>query len=604
MKIRYLDGRRLRRSLVAGCDFVQQRRSELNRINVFPVPDGDTGTNLALTASAISDALRRSRETRVSVVAEQAADAAILGARGNCGMILSHFLLGFSQNMRTKSAVCTREFTAALGSAVDHVYRSLERPVEGTILTVMRATAEEAHTSQITDFAELLERLLNRAKDALAHTPDLLPVLRQAGVVDAGAKGFVHMLEGIVSYMHGDPFTALKSTPVFDAVEAAASRVEYPQESERYRFCTEALVRGAQLPEWATVQAVLRERGDSLIVIRGSDVLKVHIHTDVPDEVFDYLRTFGTLVTHKAEDMAAQHRAVERAAAAHVQLARRPISIVTDSACDLPDEITRAHGIHVVPLTLVFGDQALRDRIDIDAETFVKRLRAGEQSTTSQPPPGAFLEYYARAAQDGESVLGVMLGSSLSGTFASAEAAAKRFEDAPITLFDTLGASLLQGLLVLRAAELAELGKSVADIEQELRRIRRQSGIFFTVDVFDNLLRSGRVGRGRALVAGWLDIKPILELNDEGFVQPVTRVRGMPAVLPKMLDIIEQRVPRNARFLRFGLVHVGCEEIMEEARAAVIARFGDREIITAPATPVIATHLGPGAWGLGWQLED
>ncbi len=604
MKIRYLDGRRLRRSLVAGCDFVQHRRSELNRINVFPVPDGDTGTNLALTASAISDRLRSSRETRIGVVATQAADAAILGARGNCGMILSHFLLGFAERIKSQAQLSAPEFGYALEGAVDHVYRSLERPVEGTIVTVMRATADEALRARVTDFSELLERLLNRAKDALAHTPDLLPVLRKAGVVDAGAKGFVHMLEGIVSYMHGDPFVALKSTPTFDAVEAAAGRVEYPTESERYRFCTEALVRGAELPQSAAVQTFLREHGDSLIVIRGTDVLKVHIHTDMPDRVFGYLRTLGNLVTHKAEDMAAQHSAVERAAAAHVQLARRPLSIVTDSACDLPDEVTRAHGIHVIPLTLVFRDQALRDRVDIDANTFVARLRAGEQPTTSQPPPAAFLEYYKRAAQDGEAVLAVILGSSLSGTFASAEVAAKRFEDAPVELVDTLAVSLLQGMLVLRAAELAELGQTPSQIARGLQRIRQQSGIFFTVDVFDNLLRSGRVGKGRALLAGWLDVKPILELNKEGFIQPLARVRGMPNVLPKMLELLDQRIPRNARQLRFGIVHVGCAEIMDEVRAALIARYGEREIICGPATSVIATHIGPGAWGCCWLLED
>ena len=605
MKIRYLDGGRLRRSLVAGCDFVQQRRAELNRINVFPVPDGDTGTNLALTASAISERLRTSRETSVNKVAAEAADAAILGARGNCGMILSHFLLGFSENVRAHKKLGTEEFTSALTGAVDHVYHSLERPVEGTILTVMRATAEEARSSKIGDFQELLDRLLTRARDALAHTPDFLPVLRKAGVVDAGAKGFVHLLEGIVSYMHGDPFVALKSAPTFEAVDAPAGRIDYPTESERYRFCTEALVRGDTLPQSNVVQAALRERGDSLIVVRGRDILKVHIHTDLPADVFAYLRTLGTLVTHKAEDMAAQHQAVERAAASHVQLARRPISIVTDSACDLPNEITRAHGIHVLPMTLVYGDQVLRDRIDIDAETFLQRLRMGEQSTTSQPPPAAFLEYYGRAAQDGESVLGVIVSSALSGTFASAQAAAKRFEDAPVTLIDTLGASLLQGLLVLRAAELAELGTSIPDIVSEIKRVRQQSGIFFTVEVFDNLLRSGRVGRGRAMLAGWLDIKPILELTIEGHVQPIARVRGMKGVLPKMLEVLEQRVPRAAQALRFGIVHVGCSaEQLDEARGAIHQRFGEREIITAPATPVIATHLGPGAWGVSWQLED
>src|SRR5688500_4208512 len=604
MKIRYLDGGRLRRSLVAGCDFVQHNRAELNRINVFPVPDGDTGTNLALTASAIADRLRRSREARICVVAEDAADAAILGARGNCGMILSQFLLGFSDHIRSKNTLTTVEFTTALSGAVAHVYRSLDKPVEGTIVTVMRATAEEAERSKVKDFADLLEGLLVRAKDALAHTPDDLPVLKAAGVVDAGAKGFVHLLEGIVSYMHGDPFVALNAAPVFDDVQAAAARVEYPVASERYRFCTEALVRGSDLPAAAVVQDVLREQGDSLIVIRGVDVLKVHVHTDVPDEIFTYLRTFGTLVTHKAEDMAAQHSAVERAAAAHVQLARRPISIVTDSACDLPDEITRAHGIHVVPMTLIFGEQALRDRIDIDSATFVERLRNGEASTTSQPPPAAFLEYYGRAAEDGESVLALTVGSSLSGTFASAEAAAKRFDAAPIKVIDTLGASLLQGLLVLRAAELSEIGCSPDEIAAEIKRVRSQSGVCFTVAVYDNMLRSGRVGRGKALMANWLDVKPILELNSEGFVHPIARVRGMKNVLGRMLAHIQTKVPRNARALRFGLLHVGCEEVLVEARAEITRRFGERDLVISPVTPVIANHLGPGAWGISWQLED
>ncbi|HEY0671461.1 MAG TPA: DegV family protein [Longimicrobiales bacterium] len=601
MKIRYLDGRRLRRSLVAGCEFVQLRRAELNRINVFPVPDGDTGTNLALTASAIADRLRSSKETNISIVARDAADAAILGARGNCGMILSHFLLGFSEQVRSQPRLTVSEFTGALSGAVRHVYRSLERPVEGTILTVMRATAEEAQQSRLADFADLVERLLERAKEALARTPDLLPQLRAAGVVDAGAKGYVHMLEGIVSFMHGDPFVALKTAPNFEA-DTAAARVEYPRESEKYRFCTEGMVRGETLPAQNAVQQQLHGQGDSLIVIRGSDILKVHIHTDVPDQVFSYLRTLGELITHKAEDMAAQHDAV-RSAASHVQLARRPISIVTDSACDLPDEVVRAHGIHVVPMTLVFGEEALRDRVDIDDATFLRRLRNGEQPTTSQPPPAAFLEYYGRAAEDGEAVLAIPVGSSLSGTFASAEAAAKRFEGAPVTLFDSLGASLLQGLLVLRGSELAEAGWAVDRIAAELKRIRQQSGIFFTVDVFDNLLRSGRVGRGRAWLAGFLDVKPIMELNRAGLVEPLARVRGMRNVLPRMMKALEERVPRSVNTVRFGVIHVGMPELAAQAKAAIHRIYGPRETIVAPATPVLAAHLGPGAWGICYQVE-
>jgi uncharacterized protein len=603
-RIEYVDGNRLRRALVAGCDFVQQRRTELNRINVFPVPDGDTGTNLALTASAVADHLRLVDQPRLGVLARQAADAAIMGARGNCGMILSHFLLGFADAVDGRARAGAADFAAALTAATEHVYRSLERPIEGTIITVMREVAEEASRARTRDFADLLELILERARAACDRTPELLPVLRRAGVVDAGALGFVHILEGVGAYVHGDPFTALPQPLAFDDVPTAAAAAEYPTANEVYRYCTEALVRGAALPDQAAVREWLRQHGDSIIVIRSGDVLKVHVHTDDPETIFAHLRSAGTLVTHKAEDMAAQHAAVERAGAGHVQLARRPISLVTDSACDLPEEVVRAHGIHVVPLLVIFGEQALRDRIDIDPSAFVERLSAGERATTSQPPPRAFLDAYTRAAEDGETVLAVILSSALSGTFASAEAAAKRFTDAPVLLVDSLGASLMQGLLVLKAAELAELAEPPVAIAAALARIRQQSGLLFTVETFDNLLASGRVGRGQAMIAGLLDIRPILGLSDDGRVVPVTKVRGRGNVMQRMLAQVLAAVPRTARALRFGVVHVGCGERAVEFAELLRQSFGERDIIIAPASPVLATHLGPGAWGVAYQLED
>jgi DegV family protein with EDD domain len=411
------------------------------------------------------------------------------------------------------------------------------------------------------------------------------------------------MMEGIGAFVNGDPFRTLTQTPVFAEVAPAAARAEYPAQSETYRFCTEALVRGTGLPDSDEIRGVLREQGDSLIVIRGADVVKVHIHTDEPERIFTYLKTLGTLITHKAEDMAVQHAAVERAAAGHVQLARRPISIVTDSSCDLPDEILRAHGIRVVPLLVIFEHEALRDRVDIDAETFVQRLRDGEHPTTSQPPPKAFMEAFRAAAEDGETVLGVILSSALSGTFGSAEAAAKRV-DTPVVLVDSLGASMTLGLLVLRAAELAELGHAPEQIRDELLRIRRNSSILFTVDIFDNLLASGRVGRGQVMIAGLLDIRPILGLGDDGTVHPIAKVRGRAHVSARMLDTLRARIPADAQRLRFGIVHVGCEEKANAFADEIRKAFGEYETIITPASPVLATHLGPGAWGVAYQVED
>jgi uncharacterized protein len=417
------------------------------------------------------------------------------------------------------------------------------------------------------------------------------------------------MLEGVLLFIHGDPLVALPGPPQEPGLPsaAAAAAMAPDAEEETYRFCTEALVRGPALPDQLVVRDRLRGLGDSLIVIRTGQVLKVHVHTDEPEQVFAYLRRLGRLATHKAEDMRAQHEAVERAAGeGHVTLARRPVVVVTDSAGDLPEEVVRAHGIQVTPLLLVDGDSTLRDGLDITAGEFHRRLADAPDTlpTTSQPAPADFLETWTRASEDGESIVGVVLGSSLSGTFGAAEAAAHRFQGPPVHLMDSLGASLLQGLLTLKAAELAELATPPAEIVRTLERIRARSGLLFTVDTFDRLLASGRVGRGRALLGSMLNVKPVLGLTAGGVVEPVGKALGRRRVRELLLDEVAARVPADAGRPRFGVVHVACPEILAPVRESLVRRFGETEILTAPVTPVLATHLGVGAWGVAWMVEE
>ncbi|HEX6910464.1 MAG TPA: DegV family protein [Longimicrobium sp.] len=607
MKTTFLDGAGLRGALIVSAEYVQRHRADLNRINVFPVPDGDTGTNLALTVSSIADHLRRNTDTSVGAVAREAAQAGIMGARGNCGMILSHFLLGFADAIGDRTRLKVNDFGQVLRSATEHVYRALEKPVEGTMITIMRAIADEAERLQHSDFVVLFERLLVRAREALANTPELLPILKTRGVVDAGAKGFVHILEGIAGYLSGDPLTALEQTPEYGAEPEvfAAAEASYEAE-EQFRFCTEALVRGAGLPTQDEARAWLRERGDSLVVIRSGDLLKVHIHTDEPEEVFAYLRGFGELASHKAEDMQAQHAVAERAAAGHMTLARRPITVVTDTACDLPEEIVRGHGMHLVPLNLIFEDRVLRDRLDISAEEFVEQLKKGAHPSTSQPAPAAFMEGFRRAREEGESVIAVLLSSALSGTYASAQAALKQLgeADVPVHLFDSKGGSLLQGLLAVKASELGELGWEPQRILAELERVRGQSGFFIVLDTFERALASGRVGRGKAWLGSLLDIKPVLDVDATGKLAPIDRVRGRKNMVPKMMEILERKVPRNARKVRFGVMHVAAPEMLAPVTKEIRARWGNVDVVHAPGTPIIGTHAGEGAFGIAYLVED
>ena len=605
MKIAYVDGPRLRRSFLAASQYVQDRRAELNRINVFPVPDGDTGSNLALTVQAVSARLEGVRERDVSTVAHQAAEAAVLGARGNCGMMLSQVLLGFAEHLQGRTRVSTVDLAEALSAGARRLQAALENPVEGTILTVVRDTAQAGVRAEAGDVAAFVSELVEEARESLARTPDLLPVLRIAGVVDAGAKGFVSVLEGVLRYMAGDPLSLGEEKRGDETSEGTIARVDLSEMKERFRYCTEALVRGETLPGERQVRNLLREWGDSLVVIRMGNALKVHIHTDEPNTVFQMLGHMGRLITRKAEDLAAQRQVLERAAADGHQLVRRPLGVVTDSACDLPEEVVRAHGIRIVPLELIAGDRTYRDRVDISAEEFARSMESDEvHFTTSQPSPGAFLEGFRDAATDAERLVVVTLGSGLSGTFGSAEVAARMLEDTPVHLMDSQGASLLQGLLVVKAVELAEQGMGPEDVVSELMRIRRQSGVFITVDHYDRLLASGRIGRGMALVGTGLSVKPILSVNSEGKVIRRGQAIGRKRVLSAVIGLLEEVIPNEVDRVRFGVVHVAYPEVVEAASDALRSRWGNVEILAGPATPVIANHVGIGAWGVGYMVED
>ncbi|MBI4420892.1 MAG: DAK2 domain-containing protein, partial [Gemmatimonadetes bacterium] len=205
--ITYLDGRRLARSLLAAADWVDARRDELNRINVFPVPDGDTGTNFAVTLRAGAEAVRSLQRAPLPQVTDAAAEAYIYAARGNSGLLLSQFFLGFRDAIGSNEAVGTAELALAVRRGADQLGAALDQPVEGTILTVCRDVADAAESAapRTRRFEPLLRDMLDRARASLRRTPELLRVLREAGVVDAGAKAFVLALEGVVRLVEGQP---------------------------------------------------------------------------------------------------------------------------------------------------------------------------------------------------------------------------------------------------------------------------------------------------------------------------------------------------------------------------------------------------------------
>jgi len=599
--IAYLDGPRLARALYAAADWVAAGREEINRINVFPVPDGDTGTNFSLTLRAVADALLALGDAPLPDTARTMARAAVLGARGNSGMMLAHFMLGFADALGAQSTATTADVARAMRAGSDRLYSSLEDPKEGTILTVAREAAAAAQRTahQTSDVGEFMRRLLQEGETALAKTPELMAVLREAGVVDAGGKGFVRMIEGMVRYIEGLPIVPFVATngDAQASVLAPAALVEVAAERD-YRYCTEVLVRGEQLPSSNEVRASLHQFGGSLVVATTGDILKIHVHTDTPDAVFSYASRWGRVETTKADDMRAQHRRM-----AHP--ARRPVAVVTDSSADLADGVLDRHHIALVPLQVAFGEDTFRDRVELKPEEFYRRLRESRLlPTTSQPAPAEFIRVFRDAREEAEEVIGVLLSSALSGTYASAQAAVRAGGVSSIRLVDSRSASLGVGMLALRAAELAEEGWDGARITKELERVRSRSGMLLTVDRYDNLLRSGRVSRGKAWLAGMLDVKPILSLDGAGKVVPADRVRGRENVVPRVLELLERRLTPRPRAVRFGVAHADAPEVAARVRTALVAAYSPKDCFVSLATGVLGTHVGAGAWAVFYQVED
>jgi hypothetical protein len=516
-------------------------------------------------------------------------------------MMLAHFLLGFSDALGEAPAADTTGVARALRTGADRLYESLDDPREGTILTVARdaAAAAERAAAETRDLGDVMRRLLVESEASLARTPQLMAALRDAGVVDAGGMGFVRMMEGVVRYIEGDPIPPPSAThgrsPA--SVPGPAALVEVAAERD-FRFCTEVVVRGERLPAANEARSSLHQFGGSLVVAVAGDVLKIHVHTDTPEAVFSYATRWGRVETTKADDMRAQHRNL-----AHP--GRRPIAVVTDSSADLADSLLDRHHISLVPLQVVFGDTTFRDRVELKPEEFYRRLRTARTlPTTSQPAPAEFVRIFRDARAEADEVVGVLVSSGLSGTYASARAAVRAAGLSGVHLVDSLSASLGLGMLALRASELAEEGLDGARISAELARVRAQSGVLLTVDRYDNLLRSGRVSRGKAWIAEMLDVKPILSLDAEGKLVPVDRVRGREQLVLRVLELLDRRLTPRPRALRFGVVHAEAPEVAERVRTALEEAYHPKDCFLSLATGVLGTHVGAGAWAIFYQAED
>ena len=293
---------------------LEENKQRINELNVFPVPDGDTGTNMSLTMNSAAIELGRKQTDTVGAVADCAASALLRGARGNSGVILSLLFRGIAKSLKGRENANAAEFAAAVSAGVDAAYKAVMKPAEGTILTVSRLGAQAAveFAKESTDFEAMLEALLAAAREALADTQNINPVLRRAGVVDAGGEGFVLVMDAMLGYLQGR--TAAPVTAAAPAAAAApkegADFSEFDTGEITFGYCTEFIVARENNKSPELLRSFLNNLGDCVVVVDDDEIIKVHVHTNVPGEVLTEALTYGPLQTVKIENMRNQHTAL------------------------------------------------------------------------------------------------------------------------------------------------------------------------------------------------------------------------------------------------------------------------------------------------------
>jgi DAK2 domain fusion protein YloV len=282
---------------------LERSRARIDDLNVYPVPDGDTGTNLALTTRAVLEALEGSTAEDRAAIARETTRAALMGARGNSGVILSQIIRGIGESLAAEDSIDGRAVARVLRAGSDAAYRAVRKPVEGTMLTVIRTLADAAEAEQSRPVPELLELLVSRGEEAVARTQEQLDVLREAGVVDAGAAGLVELVRGIASVVAGQPL------PEEPPVEQASVEATH-QELSRFRYCTTFVIEGDLDP--AELEAEYERLGDSLLVVGDEHAVKVHVHTDDPGGALAIGTRVGAIENVEIADMHRQTEARER----------------------------------------------------------------------------------------------------------------------------------------------------------------------------------------------------------------------------------------------------------------------------------------------------
>ncbi|NLH33758.1 MAG: DegV family EDD domain-containing protein [Lentimicrobium sp.] len=591
-----LDGKRFYYSFLAGSQRLFDNQVLLNKINVFPVKDADTGTNLVSTVRSIIDSIIPSENFAVTVNA--VADAALVGARGNSGIIFAQFLYGFSSEFKDEQTIDITAFSTAINRGVRHSYEAISNPVEGTMITVIREWAEyiQKIKDKFNNFNQLITESYNQAKQSLIETQEKLEVLAKAKVVDAGAKGFVVFLEGMIDFFrHGE---LKKIIGARNLVKTTALEGAHDHENITYRYCTEAMLVGDDIDR-EILRSKIDNLGDSLVIAGSPKKMRIHIHTDTPDVLFSIINNFGNITFQKVDDMIMQMDIAENR--------KYPIALVTDSTCDLPQEFVEKHQIIIVPLAIHVGDTYYLDRLTMKSKKFFELLNTFPvYPSTAQPSFKDFSNTYNYLSTHFNSIIGIHLSETMSGTYSNSRKAAKtisNFTKKPISVINSKKLSGALGLILMRAVDALQ-DKSIThdELVAQIEQWCDKTDIFVTTKTIKYMVKSGRLNAMKGFIGKLLRVKPIVTVNNKGipelFGKPLTEKSSRKMAV----RTIEKKI-KSRKLWVYSITHANNPSTADWYAREIEKIIGLKPCFIQDGSPVLGVHTGPDVVAVSLMYE-
>lgn len=580
-----INGVQLYNSFNAGAQKIFENQALLNNINFYPVPDADTGTNLASTMYSIVNTVKPTKNIKETALA--LADAALVGARGNSGIIFAQFLYGFSKDIKGQETMNLKEFSENMHIASECAYYALAKPKEGTMISVIRDWADFLCENYDTtdDITTLLLNALTVAMESLKGTGKFIAAKAKT-IVDAGAKGFVVFLEGMCEYFHsGEKTVQVANAEIIDSEWLG----EDNHEDITFRYCTEALLIGENL-EREKLSSMIESMGDCLVIAGSNKKMRLHIHTDEPWIVLEKVQMIGRVVYQKVEDMVMQHDLVANR--------KSKIGILSDSSCDIPKNLLEKYQIQTIPLTVSFGDEFYLDQLTIKPKQFIDKLvKSTDIPKSSQPSLMDFTNRYNYLTTHYDSIVSVHLNGKFSGMINSsrkAAAAVSKTSGKKIDIIDSHNATGALGLTVLRTAEAAIEGVSHEDLVVKAAEWADKTKLFVSCINTQYLISSGRLSTFKALLLKYLRIKPLFTINTEGDLELKTFSFRSKDNFKKILGLIKENY-EHKKIWNYCVMHVDNPDAAQYLSEVVEKLTGRAPLYIEDACPMLASKVGPKA---------